>query len=210
MQDGNTNSESEATRRSVLNTLAGSSVALAGGIGSVSAASPGAYSEKQAKMRERFADEERVIDAIETNTPAIIGELRSDGKIPERSNPSVRGLVERSRVTVMVGEVDGAGVTHIHLTPTNLDIKLLHQVETGLTAAYSTTADSPRVYTTVESEDTVGTQSSCWKTGDTKCDQDVECWKDDFYPQRYDKKCCCCYSTERDCYWIEADCCQIE
>lgn len=195
---------SNPTRRSVLQTLAASSVGLTG-VGVASATPESGNSQKQAKMRERFSDDAEVVDAIEPTVPSLMIKLKSRGQIPETANPSVESLVRRSRISVVVAPIGGQEVTHVQVSPEGLDVEFVHQLENERTSVTFKSGGDSETYATTYSDDSV-TKLGCFVT-DECCGGELSCTAPDNVNYYYTYKKECCGSSLDDCYWYRTDDC---
>lgn len=196
-------------RRTVLKTIAGGSVGLVGGIGTAAGQRDRTMLKKQTRMQKKFDDTEELVQILEPTVPLLLDKLVSEGVLPKKSKPSVRGLVNRSEVSIVVAPVGGEAVTHIQLSPKGFDVSFVHQKESRQTNADVESQDGGTTYTATNSSDSI-TTLGCFYTGTSCCGGTKDCetsneYDNDYY--RYEKKCCCCGSTSEECYWIRTDTC---
>lgn len=160
-------------------------------------------------MQKKFEDKEELVRILEPTVPLLLDKLVSEGVLPEEAKPSLRSLVERSEVSVIVAPVGEEAVTHIQLSPKGFDVAFVHQKESKRTTADVGTQDGGGTYTVTDSDDSVNTLAcyiydSCCG-GDYSC-QDTEDDPAEYY-YRYEEKCCCCSGVTEECYWVKTDTC---
>jgi hypothetical protein len=204
----NTSDKEEVDRRSILKRLAGSSMALYGGVGIAGAKSDTDRTRKDQKMKKRFADRDEVVSVFEPSLPVLVETLQSEGKIPDSADTTVRGIVRSAEVYTYVVDTNSGPVTHIDLDHELFDVRLLHQLELERTLAYTET--DTKTYSVSTDEDSVETLS-CFYTDTICCDNNQSCFTSDNeeFDQSVEERCCCCTSTTTYCYWVaeDGDCC---